>query len=180
MTSYGQPNNPGKGRSLVAMLAIFLICLTSMQWMWSRARGTEVERIVIDIATIRTSVQLINIITPGVGAVAAGSRIRAPGGGINVLNGCEGTEVLFLLASGLVAYPMSWRKRAIGVGIGTMMIFGLNQARLLSLFYSYRSDKLLFDQIHGTIAPLVLISITIGFFVFLINTENARHAAATT
>lgn len=127
-----------------------------------------IERMVINEATVKPAVMLINTWTPEARAIAVGASIKAPGGGINVLNGCEGTEVLFLLIAALVAYPMSWRFRALGVLTGTFLVYLLNQMRLLALFYSYRSDRALFDQLHGLVAPLMLIALSIAFLITMI------------
>jgi exosortase/archaeosortase family protein len=148
-------------------LAIFLLGFFVLQLGWNQARGTRLEHWVIDCATVRTSVALINTLTPRVSAVAHGPSILAPDGGINVRNGCEGTEVLFLLIAALLAYPFSWRVRAVGAVAGAGYVFLINQVRLLALFYSIRSDRGLFNQLHGVIAPLALILCTLMFFLVL-------------
>jgi exosortase/archaeosortase family protein len=112
-------------------------------------------------------VALINTLTPQVAAAARGPSILASDGGINVRNGCEGTEILFLLVAALLAYPFSWRLRLVGAVAGAAYVFLINQVRLLALFYSIRSDRALFNQLHGVIAPLVLILCTLAFFIAL-------------
>lgn len=159
-------------RPVWLMVVVFVITVVALQWAWGEARGTSVERAVIEQATVGTAVAIINAWTPEVQASPAGSRIKAPGGGINILNGCEGTEVLFLLIASLLAYPMSWRWRAIGAVLGTAFVFVLNQVRLLALFYSYRSDRALFDQLHGLIAPMMLIALSLGFMVLVIRWDE--------
>lgn len=148
-------------------MAIFLLGFFVLQLGWNQARGTRLEHWVIDCATVRTSVALINTLTPRVSAVARGPSILAPDGGINVRNGCEGTEVLFLLIAALLAYPFSWRLRVVGAVAGAGYVFLVNQVRLLALFYSIRSDRSLFNQLHGVIAPLALILCTLMFFLVL-------------
>lgn len=152
--------------ALARQLLAFLVLVALLQGLWNWARGTMVERLVIDRATVASAVALINLAMPDVRAVAAGSRIRAPGGGLNILNGCEGVEVLFLLFAALAAFPLSGRRRLLGIAIGTLFVFLLNQARILALFYAFRTDKVLFGQLHGTIAPVLLILATVLFFIF--------------
>jgi exosortase/archaeosortase family protein len=166
-----------KRRSPWRMALVFLLSVAALQWGWSLARGTALERAVIDQATVRLAVALIGQLTPQVHASAIGSRISAPGGGINVYNGCEGTEVLFLVVAALLAYPLAWRWRLGGVVSGTALVFGLNQARLLALFYSYRSDRALFDQLHGLIAPLLLIVASLVFVLALIGGAERRRVS---
>lgn len=153
-------------------LLIFIVAFVALQWAWGQARGTVVERAVIDQATVRPAVYLVNLISPKASAYAEGSRLKAPGGGINILNGCEGTEVLFLLYAALLVAPLAWRARLLGAGVATLFIYVLNQVRIVALFFAYRSDAGWFDALHGMIAPLLLIACALLFFLFWL----ARYA----
>lgn len=166
-----QPRHPHV--PLWRMALVFLLTLAALQSGWSALRGSAAERAVIDRATVGTAVALVNHITPQVAARAHGARIQAAGGGINVLNGCEGTEVLFLLWSALLAAPLSWRWRLQGAVLGAAWVFGLNQVRLLALFYSHRNDRSMFDLLHGLVAPAVLVAATLLFVAWV----HRRHGA---
>jgi exosortase/archaeosortase family protein len=165
-------HQPGLWRSVL----VFALVTALLQCGWKQVRGTAVERAVIDVATVQTSAALIRQLTPEVQAQAQGSRIRAPGGGINILNGCEGTEALFLLIAAMAAHRATWRQRAVGLLAGTVAVFGLNQLRVLALFYSYRSDRALFDQLHGLVTPLLLICSAVALFAAW--ADWARRGAA--
>lgn len=160
------------GRS-VTFLVVFLL----LQGLWAGVRGTSVERLVIDEATVGSSVALINLLTPEVGAAAAGTRIRAQGGGLNILNGCEGVEVLFLLLAGLSVLGLSFRRWIVAVVYAFLLVFALNQLRILALFYAYRSDKALFSLLHGTVAPVVLIAASALFLSLWVKVGAGRTAA---
>jgi len=144
-----------------AFLAIFAM----LQGFWRGARGSWLERGVIDDLTVGSAVSIINFITPAVQAVADGSRIRAPGGGINILNGCEGIEIIFLLVAALCVFPATLRQRFFGILTGTLFVFALNQVRILALFYAYRADKALFGLLHGTVAPVAMIAFSVVFLL---------------
>lgn len=167
------------GRPLWRMALLFVLSMYGLQWAWGLARGGEIERAVIDMATVRTAAVLIERLTPGLHVAAQGASLKAAGGGLNVYNGCEGTELLFLLMAALLAYPFSWRWRLIGLLAGTPLVFALNQARLLILFYSFRADRALFDPLHGLIAPLLLMMATLGFVAWLIRRDAIGRAPTT-
>jgi len=162
----GLPRQP---RRLWVSAMLFLGLFTLLQSGWHAARGTAIERFVIDQATVRTAAWLIESLAPGIGVQATGSRLRAPGGGINILNGCEGTEVFFLLASALLVSPIRWRARLTGLLAGGVLVFVLNQGRVLALFHAYRLDRELFDTLHGLVSPLLLIVATAAFFLIWLN-----------
>lgn len=167
-------------QSLWRTALVFVVVVVALQWLWGQARGTAIEHGVIDGATVGTAVFLINAWTPGVQAQAAGPRIKAPGGGINILNGCEGTEVLFLFIAALAAYRFTWATRLVGLLGGTVFVFAANQLRLLVLFYSYRSERSLFDQLHGLVLPLLLIVATVALFALLMRLDDRVRRAGLT
>lgn len=151
--------------AFVKQMLLFLCAFVALQWAWGHARGSALERLVIDGATVRSAVAVIGLITPAVQAQGVGSRIQAPGGAINIINGCEGTDVLFLLAAAVLAYGATWRDRLVGLLAGSVLVFVLNQARVMALFYSYLHDRELFSQLHGFVLPLLLITAAFLYFI---------------
>lgn len=156
-----QPQTP---HPLWLTLAIFLGVFASLQWAWGEARDTWVERLVIHEATVKPAAALVRLITPEAQARPVSASIKAPGGGLNILNGCEGTEVMFLLVAAFAAARMGWRHRLIGLALGLALIYILNQARILALFYAFRNERGLFDLLHTTILPAVLIATVALYF----------------
>jgi exosortase/archaeosortase len=101
-----------------------------LQMSFDACRGSSFEHFVIGDLTVVPTATLINVITPEVGVKAMGNQLRAPGGGINVMKGCEGTEIMFMLVAAFSAVVMPWRRRLAGLGIGILMVFCLNQLGL--------------------------------------------------
>jgi exosortase family protein XrtM len=158
------------------IVTVFVLGYVALQSAWIGARGTTLERWLIEDANVRTSVALIRVLSPQVEAVARGASVVAPGGGLNIRNGCEGTEILFPLIVALLAYPFSWRVRVFGLIAGTLFVFVLNQARLLVLFYSFRSNPQWFGELHGFVTPLLLMVCVMAFFAALLQWDRRRCA----
>ena len=68
-----------------------------------------------------------------------------------------------LLIAAFLAIAGSWRMRLSGIVLGSMLIYGLNQARIVALYFAVRHDKALFELIHGLIGPLVIIALATIF-----------------
>jgi len=161
-------------------LAIFAGCFALMQHLYARAAGTAVETVIVNHLTVGTAAAILDWADPTLGVMASGSRLTAPGGGINVLNGCEGTDVAFLLLSAFLVAPVPWRRRLSGVGVGLALLFVLNQLRVIALFHTVRSAREWFDVLHGTVTPLVLVAATGAFFLLWIGGTNSRPDDDTT
>jgi exosortase/archaeosortase family protein len=136
----------------------------SLQLAWQSARGTSFERFVVHTCVVRPAAAVVNFITPEVHAQAVDFSLRARGGGLNILNGCEGVEVLFLLIGAFAVVPLRWRLRLPGLLLGAAVVYLVNQARILALFYAYRADHALFDTLHASVAPIAVILLVAGYF----------------
>ena len=151
----------------------FLLVFGLLQYAYSTSRGSAVERVIIDIATVRPSVAIINLISPQEQARAAGQRILSPRGGLSVLNGCEGTESIFLLLAAILSFAAPWRHKLTGAVLGTLLIYLLNQVRIVSLYFAAHTNRRWFDLLHGYVAPTLIIVLGCLFFLWWANREGA-------
>ncbi len=158
----------------IVLSAVF----AALQGLYGMATGTWVQRLFIETLGSQPAAVLINLVTPDVHAHAVGARLAAPGGGINIRGGCEGTEVLFLLLGAFAAIQMPWRRRLAGMALGALLVFSLNQARILSLFYAFRADRQLFDLLHTIVAPIVFIALIALYFYVCIHHDQRLAATA--
>jgi len=159
---------------------IFIAIFAVLQSLYGAAKDTWVEHLVIDQVTVKSAAWMIQVFDPSTGVQPVGSRLRAPGGGINVINGCEGTDVIFLMLGAMLVAPISMKAKLLGVFFGTALVLALNQARVIALFYAYRLDRGLFDTLHGVVAPLLLIMAAAGFFVLWLHWHSENEAKALT
>ena len=95
---------------------------------------------------------------------ASAARLIASGGGLNVLQGCEGLDVLGLWLAAAAAGPFTLRGRLLAFTLGSLLVFGLNQVRLLSLFHLYRNQRDWFGDAHGLWWPLLLVALVWGLY----------------
>jgi exosortase/archaeosortase family protein len=159
---------------MVAFLAIF----AGLQALYGAAKETWIERFVIDHATVKTAAWIIDKADPQVMVQPVGTRLRAPGGGINILNGCEGMDMLCLMIAAMLVAPLSWKAKLAGVIAGTCFIFVLNQARIVALFYSFRANTAIFEMLHGLVAPLILITAAGIFFTLWLSKYGPSQVGA--
>jgi exosortase family protein XrtM len=147
---------------IVSFLGIFIV----LQTLYGLTNGTWFQGILIEELTVKTAASLINWISPTVGVVAMNTHLNAVGGGINVLNGCNGFEVMFIYMAAIAIAPLNVYSKITGLLIGIPYIFMLNQLRLVALFFTYRMNQSFFSSLHSTVAPILLITLTMLFFSY--------------
>jgi len=171
----GEPARPWPGWVRVV---IFVLCYVVLQGLYAQSTGTVVERFFLVDTGSKPAALLINAVQPEIGARAIEARIVAPGGGINIANGCEGTDIYFLLIAAFVAAALPWRARVLGLALGLGVAFVLNQARIIALFHAFRNDRSLFELLHTTILPVLLVAaIGLYFHACLRASRPHQHAA---
>ena len=150
--------------ALLRRSVVFLVLFAGLQLGWQFSSATAFHDFIVHDCTVRATAGLVNLLTPSVGARAVKSTVAAAGGGLNIINGCDGTEVLFLLWAALLVVPVPWKQRLIGFVVGTAVVYVVNQARILTLFYAYRKDMPLFDLLHGTVTPIAVVLLVCAYF----------------
>jgi exosortase family protein XrtM len=150
--------------AMIRRVVLFVVVFSVLQLAWQASTESSAARIFVEKTIVAPAAFAINLATPAAKAYASGSHLRSPGGGINIINGCDGMELLFLLSAGFMVAPLAWRSRILGVLAGIPLIYILNQIRILALFYSNRSDPNLFDSLHGFVAPLGMVLLIAAYF----------------
>jgi exosortase/archaeosortase family protein len=161
---------------VIVRAVVFLALFALLQLGWQSLRGTGVEQLIIHDCTVEPAAHLVNVFTPSVHARAVGFSLQAPGGGLNILNGCDGMEALLLLCAAFAVVPIPWRHRLAGLLLGVAVVFLVNQLRILLLFYAFRAGPAWFDPLHSTITPIaVILTVSAYFYAWLAYT--GRHPA---
>lgn len=181
--THHRTNAPSACRDGVTFAAMFFLLFAALYFAWSLARGTSIERFVIDYATVQPSVAIINAITPLENVTAQGHRLMSPRARLSVLNGCEGTECLLLLIAAVLAFRgASWRHKALGLLAGFALVYISNQLRIVALFYTFRFERGWFETLHGYLAPTLIVALSCLFFLWwasrAVQTEARREPVA--
>jgi len=115
-------------------------------------------------------------------ATLEGAILRSPGGfAVEMRDGCNAVNVTILLWSAVLAFPASWRMKALGMIAGSLVIQALNIVRFISLFYIGQYSAAWFDFAHGYLWESLLVLDTMVVFwlwVSRVNRSAISNAAA--
>lgn len=163
--------------TLLRLLAVFATVFFLLHLGYQAGRGTVLERTVIDLATVKPSVWLINKISGQEQVKAQGFSLVSPQARMSVLSGCEGTESMFLLIAAVLAFRSPWSRRLAGLTLGIMVVYLANQARIVALYFALRHDHALFAALHGYIAPTLIIAVGCSFYVWWMRWAQQKSLA---
>ena len=95
-------------------------------------------------------------------------QFRDTGFAVSIEAGCNGVEATIVLIAAVLAFPASWKERAIAIGLGFIAIQSLNIVRIISLFYLGNWNMDFFSWIHLYLWPaLIMLDVLIVFILYL-------------
>jgi exosortase family protein XrtM len=143
----------------------FIVFFAALFGAFEASRGTAFERFVVEDLILVPTTALINATSPHEHVELAGRTISSPSSKLRVTRGCEGVEMFLLLAAGIMAFPASFKHRALGLLLGSVLAYLLSATRLLALHYTLRYSPAAWEALHGLVLPLAPIILIALYFM---------------
>ncbi len=106
--------------------------------------------------------------------------IQGPDFAVAVRRGCDPLEPIMLFCTAIVAFPSSWRPKLWGIAAGSILLYSLNLARIVSLYLLKRSQSAWFYSVHQEWWPALFIVIAILLWFVWLRWQAASARATTT
>ena len=162
---------------MIRRALVFLMIFAGLQFGWQLLDGSGLQHLVVDKGIVTPAAWIASEIMPTLGIRAVGHQLSEPGGGLNIVSGCDGIEALILLIAGFAVAPLPLATRCSGILAGIPVVYVLNQARILALFFAHHHDRELFEVMHGIVTPLLMVVGIILFFYLWLGRETSGTRA---
>lgn len=125
-----------------------------------------VQRADVGFSRLLVNISHRTIVWCGGHASVEGAVLRTPKGefAVEMKDGCNGATVTILLGSAMLAFPAGWKKKALGLLCGGLIIQSLNIVRFVSLFYLGQYSVFWFDFAHSYLWESLLVLDTMVVF----------------
>jgi exosortase/archaeosortase family protein len=100
---------------------------------------------------------------------------------LTVAKNCDAMDVNILFVAAIVAFPVGWRRRAIGIGLGVAGLAIANIVRIVSLYYIGVRWPSRFEVVHAELWPFAMVALAVSAFLLWsrwATTAEARPAEA--
>ncbi len=114
------------------------------------------------------------------GTIVNGATLLDPasGFGVTIVAGCNGVEATLMLVAAMLAWPGSFRHKALGIVAGVAAIQGLNLVRVVSLYFLGRWNLAVFEFAHlYAWQLLIMLDALVVWLVWLRTAPAPREAA---
>ena len=121
----------------------------------------------------------INTITPDREVWVKDHAIISPKARLNIVRGCDGSGVLFMLCAAILGFGANLRQTLAGLATGILTVYLINQVRIVGLYYVVEHNRLWFPPVHTYYAPTLIILLIAAFFLAWTRWVTQQEQAAT-
>lgn len=111
------------------------------------------------VALLRPCALIINMINGLESVTVSGGALVSNGIQLAIVRGCDGFGVAALLVAGVVCFPVQLRLKIIGASLGVMIVYILNNIRIVALYFVMRYHHEVFPDLHNLFIPTLMLLI---------------------
>lgn len=154
-----------KGGAVVALL-IFALSYMALYWAYMAVPNWLLGDWIYHYGIVSTGAMLINALAPAEAVQAVANRIVSPRAVLEVVRGCDGAGVLFLLSAAMLAVRARWRQVVGGVAGALLFVYALNQARIVVLYFAVLNEGVWFTTLHSVVFPSLFVLLALAYFTW--------------
>ena len=101
----------------------------------------------------------------GRGVVVRETVVSSPQFAFQIVDLCTAVMPMLILTAAILAYPSRLKEKALGIVMGMLVIFVVNQVRLVSLFYIGAYIPGIFETAHLLVWQSLMILLAVGIWL---------------
>jgi exosortase H (IPTLxxWG-CTERM-specific) len=156
-------------------IPLFLGCL----WLLTKLTEAIPRPVIRDFveATAWVDYRLLDLFFDNV--TRNGSTVSYDGFSVRVISECTGLLEAVILVAAILAYKATWRERAIGITLGTILLYSINIVRIDVLLLIGRHTPQFFDFAHiyfwQSLLIVFITAIWLGWVHYFVREEFVRE-----
>jgi exosortase H (IPTLxxWG-CTERM-specific) len=133
------------------------------------------DRVVVPYTSVVARMSGAALASLGEDITVVGCDLRSPRFSVAIYNGCNGLITSLIFVAGVLAFPSTWRAKAIGVVAGLLAIQAINLIRIVALYYTGVLLPDAFDEAHVVVWQSLVILAGIVLWVVWARWASAQR-----
>jgi exosortase family protein XrtM len=168
---------PDNWRFIAAFAAIYCVLYVG----YSAIPDAFLRDVVYYEAIVRPSRLMIGWIAPGEHVIGIQNRLQSATAALNVVRGCDGAGIVFLLIAAILAFRAELRRTLLGLAGAIALVYALNQLRIVALYFVNSYRPAWFVALHVYFIPtLMILAGALYFAVWAMHDSVDREPSAAT
>ena len=163
----------GPGNPVALFLLKCLAYWTVALWLVARLPWVEEWGVGLTLGTLQ---QVLGVLHQPV--TRTGSALSTAGASVEIVSDCSPHMPFLIFAAVVLAFPASWRQRAIGLALGAVIIHTFNTVRILTLIWILTWRRSWFEFAHVYLWQTGTILIVFATFALWITALSRRPKPA--
>ena len=122
---------------------------------------------------VRPGAWLIHWLAPTDRVHAAGNQLIVGGSTLDIVRGCDGAGMLFLMFAAIVAIRTTWWQTLAGLAGAALFVYLMNQLRIVVLYFALTRHATWFVPLHTMVFPGLFVVLGVAWFVLWV--PNGRE-----
>lgn len=153
-------------RSVALFLIVFVAAYMGLYVGYMTIPDDILRHTIYPWSIVKPVVASINLLDSDAAVAGIASSLVSNRGNLEIVRGCDGSGVVFLLTAAIVAFPARWRSKAAGIGWALLFVALVNHLRLVGLYFALTHANEWFVTLHVYVFPTLLL--LLGGVYFLI------------
>lgn len=163
-------------RPQLSFLLIFVLGYAALDWCYRQVPDQILAEHIYRWGINQVAANIINAAAPAAQVKVDAHRLVSPGVTLEVVRGCDGSGLLFLLVSAVIAFGASWPRKLLGLLAAAALVYVLNEVRVVALYFVLVNNPTWFVPLHASIIPLLTITLSALFYLYWTRWALARDA----
>ena len=153
-------------RPQLSFVLVLVLGYVSLDWCYRQVPDQILADRVYRWAINQVAAGIINSVAPTAQVKVDAHRLVSPRATLEVVRGCDGSGLLFLLVAAVLAFTASWSHKLVGLLVASVLVYVLNEVRVITLYFVLVSYPRWFVPLHISLIPVLIMALSAMFYLW--------------
>jgi len=175
MEAASSESRPWRAPANWSFIVVFASIYCVLYVAYSAIPDAYLREVVYYQGIVRPSQLMIGWIAPNEHVIGIQNQLQSGSAALNIVRGCDGAGIVFLLVAAIIAFRAGWRRTLLGLAGAIALVYILNQLRIVALYFVNSYRHAWFVPMHVYFIPTLMILAGALYFALWATNGPADH-----